>query len=454
MSLTQSDIIVFLGPSLPQQLASNLLLADYRPPAGQGDIYRAVKESPKIIVLIDGVFENQPAVWHKEILYALSKGILVYGSSSMGALRAAELSMYGMQGIGWVYESLVNERLTDDDEVTITHAPEALDFQPTSEAMVNIRVSLQAAVKAEVISAAQANALIAQSKQRWYPQRQWSTVLIDAKALLSSSEHQALDVFLQSNRIDIKQQDAKALLDDLCRLRQQETLPTFTPTFDFVHTDAWQALVDDTDKKIAAQRVDIQHIQQELALLNQYASYANKAKIAQLQQALSPRAHSSNLHAALQAFTQKIEATTPDNQPDLEKVQAWLSEQKLSIAAFDELIKRQAKQLGGEKLLTNCTEQLVDLTRLNGKYLSLIQRASHKQRLLSAKGIAHVTLEDTHLSAEQLTKWYFEDYLKQAIPTELSQHVKEQGFTDRQHFLRVMLQEYLYLSALQENQPE
>ena len=43
------------------------------------------------IGIIDGYFERVPSVWHKEILWAMAEGIHVFGSASMGALRAAEL---------------------------------------------------------------------------------------------------------------------------------------------------------------------------------------------------------------------------------------------------------------------------------------------------------------------------------------------------------------------------
>ena len=38
------------------------------------------------IAIIDGYFERMAAVWHKEILVALERGIAVWGAASMGAL--------------------------------------------------------------------------------------------------------------------------------------------------------------------------------------------------------------------------------------------------------------------------------------------------------------------------------------------------------------------------------
>ena len=84
--------VVFLGPSLPGAAARMILDADYRPPAQRGDILGAARDGARLIGLVDGFFHGVPAVWHKEILFALEQGAQVWGAASMGALRAAELT--------------------------------------------------------------------------------------------------------------------------------------------------------------------------------------------------------------------------------------------------------------------------------------------------------------------------------------------------------------------------
>jgi hypothetical protein len=84
-------VVVFLGPSLPLEDARKILDAIYLPPAKQADlISAAINHEPDAIALIDGTFHQSLSVWHKEILFALQRGIRVFGASSMGALRAAE----------------------------------------------------------------------------------------------------------------------------------------------------------------------------------------------------------------------------------------------------------------------------------------------------------------------------------------------------------------------------
>ena len=99
------SIFIFTGPTLRPEASRKILDAIYLPPVSQGDVYRVAVKKPFAIGIIDGYFDRVPAVWHKEILWAMTQGIHVFGAASMGALRAAELAPFGMQGIGWIYEA-------------------------------------------------------------------------------------------------------------------------------------------------------------------------------------------------------------------------------------------------------------------------------------------------------------------------------------------------------------
>jgi hypothetical protein len=90
-------------------------------------------ENPKQIVLIDGVFHQSLAVWHKEIVYALLAGVVCIGAASMGALRAAELHRYGMIGVGKIFE-MYRDGEEDDSLVAMTFDP--VTYRPLSKAPV------------------------------------------------------------------------------------------------------------------------------------------------------------------------------------------------------------------------------------------------------------------------------------------------------------------------------
>ena len=56
------------------------------PPVAMGDVYRIVGKQPTAIGIIDGYFDGVPAVWHKEILWAMSKGLPVIWRKQHGCI--------------------------------------------------------------------------------------------------------------------------------------------------------------------------------------------------------------------------------------------------------------------------------------------------------------------------------------------------------------------------------
>jgi hypothetical protein len=184
-----------------------------RPPAAQGDIYRACLLRPRAIGLIDGYFEGVPSVWHKEVLWALSQGIAVYGSASMGALRAAELDVFGMTGIGAIYDWYRSGVIEDDDEVALLHGPAEAGYVPLSEPSVNVRASCAAAVEAGVIDQAAAETVIGAARSLHYKERQWRAILDQPAHRARSGPVQGLADWLAEGRVDQKQRDALALIE-------------------------------------------------------------------------------------------------------------------------------------------------------------------------------------------------------------------------------------------------
>ena len=205
--------IVFTGPSLPPAEADAVEAVAFRPPVREGDMFRAARDRPRVIGIIDGVFETEPAVWHKEILWAMAEGIPVVGASSMGALRAAELHQFGMTGIGRIFEAYRDGNLTDDDEVAVVHGPPDAGFRPVSDALVNMRASLAAAARHRVITPDLADRLIAIGKTIFFKQRTYRALFEAAQAAgLEATALDRLASWLETGRIDQKRVDAEALL--------------------------------------------------------------------------------------------------------------------------------------------------------------------------------------------------------------------------------------------------
>ena len=176
-------------------------------------MYQATQSHPAIIGIIDGYFEVTPTVWHKEILWAMTQGIHVYGSASIGALRAAELAAFGMVGVGRVFTNYRDGILADDDEVAVMHAPEELGYPAVTEAMVNIRASLERAVADGVVAQALASRLAEIGKALFYKERSWEAMFQRAAAAgLPPGPLAELAAWLPSRQVDRKRGDALEMI--------------------------------------------------------------------------------------------------------------------------------------------------------------------------------------------------------------------------------------------------
>ena len=143
-------VIIYAGLSIPFDEAREILDSAedveviYKRPIQRGDLSLALKEHPHIIGIIDGVFHQNSAVGHKEILNVINSGVKVFGASSMGALRASELDTLGMTGIGYVYNQYASGEVESDDDVAVMLDSETL--QALSEPLINMKYVFENAV--------------------------------------------------------------------------------------------------------------------------------------------------------------------------------------------------------------------------------------------------------------------------------------------------------------------
>jgi hypothetical protein len=210
-----SKVIVYLGPSLPVEKAKAILEADYRPPIRRGDLKKALRSGAGIIGIIDGTFFNDSPVGHKEILDALKKGVTVVGGSSMGALRASELDVFGMIGVGRIYECYRTGRIEADDEVAVTYNP--VTGEQLSEPLVNIRYQLKAAENDGVLTKQEKDALISIIAGMHYPDRTYSNIvkLAVEKGVLSEEKANSLAKYTGEKPLNLKAEDAVAVLEKI-----------------------------------------------------------------------------------------------------------------------------------------------------------------------------------------------------------------------------------------------
>ncbi len=203
-------IVVFVGPSVDKETAKDILDAEYDveylPPAKRGDVSRAANDGAEIICLIDGVFFQDSAVAHREILYALKKGSRVIGSSSMGALRASELDLYGMEGVGKIYEWYKSGKLVSDDEVALFFDP--VYFKPLSEPLVNIRYNLRIAEAEGVIDRDACEKILKIAKSLYFPDRTYQRILDAAGGVIGDDALKRFRRFIEVEKRDLKMEDA------------------------------------------------------------------------------------------------------------------------------------------------------------------------------------------------------------------------------------------------------
>lgn len=217
--------IVFLGPTLPRDEARQWLGADFRPPARQGDVFRAIDDAPDAILVIDGIFEAVPSVWHHELVAADAAGIAVFGACSMGALRAAELPGV-VKPLGEIARRFVRGTWNDDAAVALVHGDEAQGFRPLSVPWVNVWATAQALKRR--LGAREAQRLCDVADAMFYQSRTWPR-LFDAMGW--SADVRAL---VKAGVVDLKADDARLALRTLAARPTKRRQPRAVTLSSFV----------------------------------------------------------------------------------------------------------------------------------------------------------------------------------------------------------------------------
>lgn len=223
--------IVFVGPSLYGHHTATSADIDLEPPAGSGDILKAVQAGRRVIGLIDGTFESGPAVWHKEILYALSLGCAVFGAASMGALRAAECYAFGIVGVGTIFEDYRSGRRTSDGDVALTFGPPELGYPPTSLPLVDAEDALAGLLAAAVLDEEGCDRLRLAARTMFFKDRSWDQLF--EVAGVSTANADRCRCWLAASGPGRKTRDALELLQAVRRATAPRAAYPFEPTLFF-----------------------------------------------------------------------------------------------------------------------------------------------------------------------------------------------------------------------------
>ncbi len=440
-------VYVFTGPTLSPDEAGEILEAVYLPPVSQGDVYRVALKQPRAIGIIDGYFERVPAVWHKEILWAMARGIHVFGSASMGALRAAELETFGMEGVGVIYEAYRGGLLEDDDEVAVSHGPATIAYRGGSEAMVNIRATLERAESQGVISPRTQAILLRLTKDLFYPDRSYARMLELARASDAPPlELRALQDWLPAGQVNQKRDDALAMLR-VMRERLSQGLPPKRVSYVMENTRIWNqataiagALPSDNDSLDAVLPTALV---EELRLEGSFSRVLRGALV----RVLATQVAAQRKITVTGEMMQETGDRWRDEYgvADLAAFNKWLEERDLSVEAFSRMIRDEAlRQLVERSVLLEARQHLVDELHLTGEYDRVAARARAKQRMLEESGLQNPSLADTGKTWDEVLRWYFEEHLGRAVPADLLAHARASGFEHEIDLRRAILREYCY----------
>ena len=448
---------LFVGPTL-RRTEINALAPEVvcLPPVSQGNLYRIAERQPTAIGIVDGYFGGAPSVWHKEILWALSQGIPVFGSASMGALRAAELHTYGMQGVGRIFEAFRDGELEDDDEVAVVHGPAETGFAAASVPMINIRATLRRGQMSGLLSDPSREKLETIAKSLFFPHRGWPAILQAAEIQgLDGDELLRLRDWLPEGFVDQKRDDA---LEMLAAMQQVSAGgEPRQPKFRFEWTHLWDEMVGRMAAGGTAEsgpRDFAEQVVEELRLEGPaaYATVTSNALLRMLAHREATRRGSQAapeaLRATLNALRERLQLFSRD------RLRAWMQRNALDEASLQRLIAREAEL---QSLSTGASNSigpfLLNELRVSGAYERLANRARHK-----AEALHHLRADDSDLplvlgpDATQLRMWFFEHRLGRPMPDDPEDFAHRLGLSSAAEFDRALWREWIY--SQQDGRPD
>ncbi|GAB3132308.1 TfuA-like protein [Microbispora hainanensis] len=210
--MSSPNVVVYTGPTVSHhEVLSVVPHARVRPPVARGDLLAETWSSDDTAVIIDGYYRERLSVGHKEILWLLDEGVHVIGAASMGALRAAELSPYGMSGAGTVFDMYATGEVDGDDEVAVVHGPADRGYPAVTVALVNIRYGCREGARTGLVPAEAGDRIVRAAKALPFMRRTWHE--LDAAVGSGDREHLAtLERLIGTGEWDVKRRDAMAAL--------------------------------------------------------------------------------------------------------------------------------------------------------------------------------------------------------------------------------------------------
>jgi hypothetical protein len=439
---------VYLGPSLPRSDAEAILAAEYLDPIAMGDLYTLVRTRARPgdrVAIIDGFFEQVPAVWHKEILFAIEQGLVVYGASSMGALRAAETCAFGMRGVGRVFAAYRDGAIEDDDEVAVAHATREDGYRSLSTAMASLRFGLADLRDAGMIDAYQHDLLCAYAKSQHYTVRSWADLYAHAREL-GMGEAALAAILRLAGEPDAKALDAITLLKFLAATQDRsEEVPT--PEFVLEQTGFWRQLVQSQEARVAGE-----------ALQAAFSSAALDPEVVTHVRAASPDRDALLRDALLMKLAVEggyTSAPTPSEMKSAlfrlaarhglrstEALRGWRERQGMGDSDWKALVEMDARvQQMAQQAIPNLDAYLLAALKADGRYADAVAKVAAIRDRHGENWLKHLAADDFGVNYAQLQAWY-ERNIGPMLPNPEA-HAQALGFQTLAGFVTEVLAAYL-----------
>jgi hypothetical protein len=358
----------------------------------------------------------------------MNHGIRVFGASSMGALRAAELMPFGMTGIGEIFEAYRSGELEDDDEVAVAHGDETTGYRCVSEAMINIRFTLRKAESAGVLDEQTRRFLENRVKSVPFPQRSLRVTMSACEAELPGLQLSALREWLQLGCVDQKRIDARTAIDHLAKLAK-EGWGEPGDRHSIAETDGWvalkreiESLINDESGPAARLLEDELRARGTLGrtLLAATARSLAEERLRTAQAALNGRA----TEVWIEDFRRENDLCAPST------FEAWIAKCGLGEAELTTFFEREAVFRATKTAMrARVGGALMDELRSTGALPELLASAHDKQQALARRGISSPTLNDTGLEENELWHWFFSSQLGLAAPQSIAAYAARECST-------------------------
>jgi hypothetical protein len=332
----------------------------------------------------------------------------------------------------------------------VAHASAEHGFRSLSEAMVNVRATVDAACRAGVLGPAEAQLVLEEAAGRFYPERHWAALCHALADDAGADAGARLDAFLRDGgRIDQKRADAVELLERVrddhaawCTPKSVTFTLAHTVWFDHLYRHAGRYTA--TDGREATVGVTETDIDDELRL---HRHFRPALRATLLRHLSGEEAHRRGVRVTAEQVAEYANAVCHDlglvDQPSFER---WLSHNGLTLQRFNELMEVELRRsLVMADVSSAARPALADGLRLAGLWPAVTNRAARKVLLLDQAGLADPGLEHTGFAApHELIDWWMD---RLAVPRQqrtydLDELARRVDFADRDQLLQALLREH------------